>query len=626
MTDSPSEAQRSALATLAPDLKKVMREARQTLVSGGLGDVAERAWAQLTAEPGTPTIVVIGEVKRGKSSLVNALLGHPDAAPVDVDIATSAYVRFVPVSESEPELATALVYAGGRREVIEFTDLRDWVTVEGRHVAEARVDELPIGAEVAISGQFLPHIAVVDTPGVGGLRPNHLHLATAATTTASILLMTCDASATITDPELRFLESVAGEVDSVVIAVTKIDKNVRHWRSIVAENRNLLREYAPRFADAPMVGVSSRNAAAALQLDPGERRESLLRASGLPALVNCLNEICSAGDRLPIANGLRTTRTGLEVIANQLVAQRSAIAGGPAAVKELTAEKQRLKALREEWEGGWRDYLVRDLNTVQRNVLGSLDRKIDELRTRWRQQIENANLDLLRRSPQLFVADMTADLQKLVAEVSTEYVDAIAALTERLKLEADISIEGLSAPGTRAASPGERGEGALDPQMLMIGVMGTSTLGGALVAVLGITAMGLAIPVTLGIGGAWLAVNFGFRAVKMGRQKLHQWLSETAIVVQKDVTREIQERTENIRPSIINGYKQQLTDSMAELQKLIAAALKAEKASKAEQADALAELDTRSKAVAATIAAVDAQLARYAGEPARLVPAENPRH
>jgi GTP-binding protein EngB required for normal cell division len=613
MTDSPSEAPSSVQAPLAPDLKKVMQEARQTLASGGLGDVAERAWAQLTAEPGTPTVVVIGEVKRGKSSLINAVLGQPDAAPVDVDVATSAYIRFVPVTESEPELATALLYAGGRREAIDFTDLRDWVTVEGRHVADAQ-DELPIGAEVAVSGPFLPHVVLVDTPGVGGLRPNHLHLATAATTTASILLMTCDASSTITEPELRFLESVAGEVDSVVIAVTKIDKNVRHWRSIMTENRRLLREYAPRFADAPMVGVSSRNALAALQLDAGERRESLFNASGLPELVNCLNEICSASDRLPITNGLRTTRTGLDVIANQLAAQRSAIAGGPAVVKELTAEKERLKKLREEWEGGWRDYLFRDLNTLQRNALGSLDRKIDELRTRWRQHIENASLDLLRRSPQLFVADMTADLQTLVTDVSNEYVGAIAALTERLKLEADISIEGLSAPATRSASPGERGEGALEPQMLMIGVMGTSTLGGALVAMLGITAMGLAIPITLGIGGAWLAVNFGFRAVKMGRQKLQQWLNETAIAVQKDVTREIQERTENIRPTIVNEYKQQLTDSMAELQKLIAAALKAEKASKAEQADALAEVDTRRKAVAATAAAVDAQLAKYAGE------------
>jgi GTP-binding protein EngB required for normal cell division len=612
MTDSPSEAQSSVQGMIEPDLKKVMQDARQTLVSGGLGDVAERAWAQLTADLGTPIIVVIGEVKRGKSSLINALLGHPDVAPVDVDIATSAFIRFVPVSDSARERDTALLFAGGRREAITFTDLRDWVTVAGRHVVDSAADELPIGAEVAISGRLLPHVAVVDTPGVGGLRPSHVHLATEATTTASILLMICDASATITEPELRFLESVAGEVESVVIAVTKIDKNVRHWRSIMAENRRLLCEYAPRFADAPMVGVSSRNAIAALQMDPGERRESALGASGLPELVDCLGKICSADERLPITNGLRITKTGLELVANQLAAQRSAIAGGPTAVKELTAEKERLKALREEWEGGWRDYLFRDLNTLQRNTLGTLDRKIDELRTRWRRQIEDASMDVLRRSPQLFVADMTADLQKLVGEVSSEYVDAVAALTERLKLEADISIESLSAPITRSASPGERGEGALDPQMLMIGVMGTSTLGGALVAVLGITAVGLAVPITLGIGGAWMAVNFGFRAVKMGRQRLQQWLNETAVAVQRDVTREIQERTDYIRPTIINEYKQQLSDSMGELQKLIASAIKAEKASKAEQEDALAEIDTRSKAVAATIAAVDAQLARYA--------------
>ena len=266
MTDAPPAVRDTARPELDADLTKAMDAACGVLLANGLSDLANRARSQLTTAVGAPTVVVIGEVKRGKSSLVNALLARPNASQVDVDIATSAFLRFVPPEESRPPGATALLFAGGRRQPVDFTDLPDWVTMTGRHVNDPAVDELPIGAEVAMASPFLPRVTVVDTPGVGGLNPNHLRLAKTATTTASILLMTCDATAPITAPELEFLESASAEVNSVLIAVTKIDKNFRHWQSIIDENRSLLRQYAPRFADVPILGMSSTAAFSAIKM------------------------------------------------------------------------------------------------------------------------------------------------------------------------------------------------------------------------------------------------------------------------------------------------------------------------------------------------------------------------
>src|SRR5271166_442916 len=366
MSDSPvlaeGVAHPSALKIDA-ELYAVIQDAHKALVWGELSAVADRASSMLTKAPDMPTVVVIGEVKRGKSSLVNALLGRPDASPVGVDIMTSAFVRFAPATGSAAAGDTALLYAGGRRGLIDLADLPDWVTVSGRHVTDPKIDELPIGAEVAMAGEFLPRVALVDTPGVGGLNSSHLRLVKAETARASILVMTCDATAPITAPELTFLKSISAEVDSVVIAVTKIDKDLVHWRSIVDENRRLLRQHAPRFADVPIVGISSLQAAAALKMEAGERRQAALRASGLAQLVQCLAEISSSSGRLQVANALRATRTGLQRVADQLVMQRSALTGTTTAT-ELSAEKERLKTLRQEWEGGWRDYLARDLNAV----------------------------------------------------------------------------------------------------------------------------------------------------------------------------------------------------------------------------------------------------------------------
>ena len=40
---------------------------------------------------GMSRVVVVGETKRGKSSLVNALLRQPELSPVDLSVATSAF-------------------------------------------------------------------------------------------------------------------------------------------------------------------------------------------------------------------------------------------------------------------------------------------------------------------------------------------------------------------------------------------------------------------------------------------------------------------------------------------------------------------------------------------------------
>jgi GTP-binding protein EngB required for normal cell division len=611
MTQATSEVRETPRPQIDADLKKVMDAARTVLAASGMSDVGNRAWAQVMKPPTNPAVVVVGEVKRGKSSLVNVLLARPNASPVDVDIATAAFVRFVPPSDSAPEGTATLLFAGGRREPVDFADLADWVTMSGRHVNDPTIEELPIGAEVAVASPFLPRVTLVDTPGVGGLNPSHLRLTKTATTTASILVMTCDATAPITLPELEFLESVSAEVNSVLIAVTKIDKNFRHWQTIVEEDRKLLRQYAPRFADVPILGVSSTGAFSAIKMEPGDRRKSALRASGLSALVQHLHRMCASSDTLFAANGLRAARTGLERVGSQLGLQRSAMIRGQSAAAELKAEKERLQTLRQEWEGGWRDFLTRDLGVIQRNTLTSLDHKLDDLRSQWRTKLDKMKLDLLRRSPQLFVADMTADLEVLIGELSDEYVNAVNQLVNGLRINAEISVEAFTSEVREIEKPRKRGEGVIDPSMMSTATTGFSTMGMGLVSVLAVGSV-VAIPLVAAVGGAWIAVNFGFRAIKMGRQGLQQWLNMTATAVAKDVSREIQERGEAIRPAIINAYKQYLTDSMTELKSLIVAAETAEKSSRTERADAVAQLDAKLKSVKAIIAGIDAQLAKLA--------------
>jgi hypothetical protein len=607
MTDAAPKVRDTARPTIDPDLEKAMQVARGLLVANDMADLAQRAWSQLTAPGRAPTVVVVGEAKRGKSSLVNALLARPGSSPVDDDIATTTFVQFVPPRDSTPERQTTLLYAGGRRQTVDFAELADWVTTSGRHVTDSTIDELPIGAEVVLGSPLLPGVTLVDTPGVGGLNPNHLPLTRTATATASIVLMTCEAKAPIGKPELDFLKTVSAEVDSVLIAVTKTDQNLRHWRSILEENRRLLGEHAPRFADIPMLGVSSVFAASALQMEPGDRRVAAVRASGLFDIIRHLKAMCISRDTLAASNALRAARTGLERIAEQLNLQRSAMIGGQTAAAELSEEQQRLQALRQQWDGGWRDFLQSDFSMAQRRTVGVLEQKVDELRASWKARLDKTQLDVLRRSPQLYVTDMTADLEALIAEISDHYTTEINTLISELEIDVDISVEALSVGVREVEKPRKRGEGVLDPQMMSVASSGIGSIGIGIASALSLGA--LAIPVGIAIGGAYVAVNFGFRAIKAGKQGLQQWLNMTATAVVKDVSREIQDRGDMIRPVIINQVKQHLTESMSQLKTLIAAAETAAKASRTERADALAELDTKHETIQRAIAGLDTQLA-----------------
>lgn len=620
MTDSPTAARKPLGLKLDAQVKAALDGASRILKRDGAAEIAERAWAQLTAPPAPTSVVVIGEVKRGKSSLTNTLLGGVQASQVDVDIATSAFLRFSPPADGVPDRETKLLYAGGRERVVDFDDLPDWVTVTGSHVQDQTIEELPIGAEVALASPFVPNVVIVDTPGVGGLNPKHMQLAADVASRGSVLVMTCDAAAPITAPELAFLQAVSADIEAVVMVVTKTDKNMQHWKTIAEENRRLLRENAPRFADIPIVGVSNRRALSALQLPPGEERDTKLARTGLPELAAELVKVSQSADTLLTINCLRVLRNGLERIAGQLELEQSALDANTSTVviNELKAERERLKALIDQEKGGARDLLIRDITMVQSDAIRQLDHRLDELRAQWRKKIDEAKLDVLRRAPQLFVAEMTADLEVLVKDISEHYVAGLTKLLTDLAVDINITVSGLGGLRQRTETPKGRGEGVGDPMMVQMGLMGT-IYGGAALGGIGVMAA-VAWPAAVVIGSAWIAVNFGFRAVKQGRVNLQQWLDRTIIAVNKDVAREITDRTNAIRPEIVIEYKNYVTDSMNELRKIITKADELKKASLAEQQDERRMMAAKIKEVQTAIAAIDAQLKRYAPGSGAAVP------
>src|SRR5262249_24103938 len=112
-------------APMSTDLTRVLDTAVRdalayirTLDADAGADLAELRRRQLVR----PSVVIVGETKRGKSSLINALLGVPGLSPVDAAVATATYLQFVP---GDP---AARAWPPGAADPIDVDDLREWAT------------------------------------------------------------------------------------------------------------------------------------------------------------------------------------------------------------------------------------------------------------------------------------------------------------------------------------------------------------------------------------------------------------------------------------------------------------------------------------------------------------------
>lgn len=166
-------------------------------------------------------IVVCGEVKKGKSSLLNAIVGQ-NVLPVDVNVATSQVFR---ISHSDEE-AFSLEFTDGTQRRI----TREQLASFGSQVNVNRDGEMDLEdkvlshIQVEIPAQFLPeHVNLVDTPGLGAVYKSHEWLTQNYIRNAAAVLFVFEASQPMMDIEKAFINKVLDITPHVMFVMTKID-------------------------------------------------------------------------------------------------------------------------------------------------------------------------------------------------------------------------------------------------------------------------------------------------------------------------------------------------------------------------------------------------------------------
>lgn len=571
-TDAPADARRphpmtdEALALVAA-VRKVAVEDDEAGAAEGLDvDVAR-------VRRGSAAVVVVGEKKRGKSSLINALVGRPGLLPVDADVATCVHV----VVSYGPDGATVVEGGGSTGREVPLDAVAEYAALDpGARVPE---HEDVSQVQVRVPAPLLAGgLELIDTPGVGGLVAGHAALTLATLDRADALVFVLDGSSEITASELAFLERATERIATVVFALTKIDQ-FPAWEQVRARNVELIAAHAPRYADAPWFGVSSRAAADAIAAEAdGEPEEAAEEraASGIVPLAEHLAGLAEGADGLRLANLLHQAAVLVKRLSAMQVRRAMSLSLSPEFAELVKREKEALTALQGQ-NATWRQTLSERSVRLEQRMRTELARRIEDLRKEVGDSIATGSSTIFDE----VATDLPPRAQALWIELDTLLRRELTALGEALLADlegVEVDLAGVvpDAPERLAQLPeAARGQGSTSfaEQGIMAAGLGMGL--GHLVAL--VVAPPVGILAGLGAVGFFSWRRWSKERGARSREDARRYLGEVTTRLNNEIPPVVAQAVHGARDVLgrqittaLTAEKERLTASLAEHEKNLA--------------------------------------------------------
>ncbi len=405
-------------------------------------DLAERITAEAEQWNRQQLVVVAcGDIKRGKSSLLNAVLDEPGLLPVDADVATSVHL----VVRHAPEfgiVVTRLDEQGEpRQEHVERADLVDVASMRG----DAARREGVMSVEIGVPNPLLERgVVLIDTPGVGGMSRGHRDLALAALGQADALLFTVSAEEPVARTELEFLVEASERTEHIVMVVTKADTNTEAGNgAMIAEHRAKVRAFSEtvqrkaaegqadidadaavrlqRVLTAPFVLTSSYLAEQArLRHDAGraEQAERLFARSGIGELRNLLERSADNREIIRVANLLALLRVLVADVERETQARQRAASGDSQVAEELAARQRSLEEFGSK-QARWRTTLNNSIVRLQTSSSRLVTKELNRVKEHYREIIDAAE------DGEVLMETLPGDMERSLHGAWNEMVKAI---------------------------------------------------------------------------------------------------------------------------------------------------------------------------------------------------------
>jgi hypothetical protein len=504
-------------------------------------------------------VIIVGEVSRGKSTLINALIGRP-LLPDAAEALTSTWTVLRYGSQLFTE-ATLVTPKGVERVPVAEKNLDAYMTASGEktvrkyHGPGVRVAsvEVELPAPILAGG-----LQFIDTPGVGGLAAAHRYATLAALREADALLFVIKPGAPISATERRFLAEAVKPLEACVIVQTHRDlvpepdawldedmktlRDPRKWEDLLTDRaeagepgdggEQMIAEaqlLAERFKRTKSVSVSALTVlrAAGDLTDPVNAR--LYANSGLPLLVDVLTDVTADGHNLHRKNVLRLIESIASECQRRLTDRVVMLTQSEASERLINERKQRLLKWSDHGGAHWRPVLDSAYTELARDLKEHAASRATEIGRDFRRRIGDMSaIQIVTETRALLAVPdaVLAELNQLSAKAMTEAVGEVRALLTEDELDGPLTrLAETDAVFSRLPGGFEKIPAGRDPNDIRAMLAGGGAVAGA--AALGVTVLAnagaaaiaapIVIPFILG-AGAYLWINRRAREERRNRE------------------------------------------------------------------------------------------------------------
>ncbi len=165
-------------------------------------------------------VLVAGEAKRGKSTLVNALLGRT-LLPTGVTPVTAVSTTVSPADAPDNE-HVVVTLANGRRLRLPLNEVADYVTEQGNPNNIRGAQEVRVRVHVPLLTEHA--VELVDTPGIGSIYEHNTAEARAALQTLDAAILVLSGDPPITASERDLLQQIDKTSVYTFVVLNKTDR------------------------------------------------------------------------------------------------------------------------------------------------------------------------------------------------------------------------------------------------------------------------------------------------------------------------------------------------------------------------------------------------------------------
>jgi len=397
-------------------------------------------------------LVIMGEIKKGKSSFINSLLGEADLLPVHDNVTTSTIykIRYGTERKYTVYFKNELENAKLRKKEIPLSELTDYGTEAGNPRNNKQVDFIAVEAP---SPLLRSGLVIVDTPGVGGLYKEHRDITWKHAPKADgIFFVTDSVESPIGGDEVEFLKELIKITSLVYFVQTKGDQadSSEARKKRMLNNIDILGSKAglsPKKISYFIVSSELKK-----QADSSQDLEDLHDSGYLPVIDFLVDELKVRKNRNLALLGMERTRAKVHAIEDELLyREKVASANTKGEQDKIRTDLDQADNELQDWNTNRRAELLKDfslqLHGVQTEISSSVNlelRPMGNIANTIKEKMEMLTTadDIYSRQRQLLNkmrSTASEKISKIGVRLETEVFSIMNQLSERMSQESSLS-------------------------------------------------------------------------------------------------------------------------------------------------------------------------------------------